>query len=148
MITPATAPPACSPRSRWLPARSTGAATGVIAFLESLARRYPKLELHLICDNYGAHKHPAVKQWLVGHPRFHLHFTQISASWLNLVERWFGLITSQAIRRGSFQSIAQLEQAIGRFLAGWNDHAHRFVWTKTAHQIKRSIRNAKLIFET
>ena len=65
-----------------------------IAFLESLAKRYPKLELHLICDNYGTHKHPAVKQWLAAHPRFHLHFTPTSASWLNLVERWFGLITS------------------------------------------------------
>ena len=69
--------------------------------------RYPKLELHLICDNYGTHKHPAVKQWLAAHPRFELHFTPTSASWLNLVERWFGLITSQAIRRGSFQSVAR-----------------------------------------
>src|SRR6202163_1555646 len=77
-----------------------------IVFLESLAKRYPKLELHLICDNYGTHKHPAVKQWLAAHPRFHLHFTPTSASWLNLVERWFGLITAQAIRRGSFDSVA------------------------------------------
>ena len=119
-----------------------------IAFLESLAKRYPKLELHLICDNYGTHKHPAVKQWLAAHPRFHLHFTPTSASWLNLVERWFGLITSQAIRRGSFQSVAQLEQAIARFLADWNQHAQPFVWTKSARRIKRSIRNAKLIYET
>ncbi len=119
-----------------------------ITFLESLAKRYPKLELHLICDNYGTHKHPAVKQWLAAHPRFHLHFTPTSASWLNLVERWFGLITSQAIRRGSFQSVARLEQAISRFLADWNDHAQPFVWTKPARQIRRSIRNAKLIYET
>jgi len=119
-----------------------------IAFLESLAKRYPKLELHLICDNYGTHKHPAVKQWLAAHRRFHLHFTPTSASWLNLVERWFGLITSQAIRRGSFQSVAQLEQAIARFLADWNQHAQPFVWTKSARQIKRSIRHAKLIYET
>jgi transposase len=119
-----------------------------IAFLESLAKRYPKLELHLICDNYGTHKHPAVKQWLAAHPRFHLHFTPTSASWLNLVERWFGLITSQAIRRGSFQSVAQLEQAIARFLADWNDHAQPFAWTKSPRQIKRSIHHAKLIYET
>jgi transposase len=119
-----------------------------IAFLESLAKRYPKLELHLICDNYGTHKHPAVKHWLAAHPRFHLHFTPTSASWLNLVERWFGLITSQAIRRGSFPSVARLEHAITRFLADWNDHAQPFVWTKPAHQIKRSIRNAALIYET
>ena len=119
-----------------------------IAFLESLAKRYPKLELHLICDNYGTHKHPAVKQWLAAHRRFHLHFTPTSASWLNLVERWFGLITSQAIRRGSFQSVAQLEQAIARFLADWNHHAQPFAWTKSPRQIKRSIHHAKLIYET
>ncbi len=119
-----------------------------IVFLESLAKRYPKLELHLICDNYGTHKHPAVKQWLAAHPRFHLHFTPTSASWLNLVERWFGLITSQAIRRGSFDSVARLEQAITRFLANWNENAKPFRWTKSAHQIKSSIRNAALIYET
>jgi hypothetical protein len=77
-----------------------------------------------------------------------LHFTPTSAAWLNLVERWFGLITSQAIRRGSFQSVARLEQAISRFLADWNDHAHPFVWTNPARQIRRGIRNAKLIYET
>jgi transposase len=76
-----------------------------IAFLDSLARRYPKRVLHLICDNYGTHKHPAVPHWLAAHPRFHLHFTPTSASWLNLVERWFALITGQAIRRGSFDSV-------------------------------------------
>jgi transposase len=119
-----------------------------IAFLESLAKRYPKLELHLICDNYGTHKHPAVKQWLAPHPHFHLHFTRTSASWLNLVERWFGLITAQAIRRGSFDSVARLEQAITRFLANWNENAKPFRWTKSVHQIKRSIRNAAFICET
>jgi len=119
-----------------------------IVFLESLAKRYPKLELHLICDNYGTHKHPAVKQWLAAHPRFHLHLTPTSASWLNLVERWFGLITAQAIRRSSFDSVARLEQAITRFLANWNETAKPFRWTKSAHQIKRSIRNAALIYGT
>jgi transposase len=119
-----------------------------IVFLESLAKRYPKLELHLICDNYGTHKHPAVKQWLAAHPRFHLHFTPTSASWLNLVERWFGLITAQAIRRSSFDSVARLEQAITRFLANWNENAKPFRWTKSAHQIKRSIRNAAFIYDT
>jgi transposase len=119
-----------------------------IVFLESLAKRYPKLELHLICDNYGTHKHPAVKQWLAAHPRFRLHFTPTSASWLNLVERWFGLISAQTIRRGSFDSVARLEQAIARFLATWNENAKSFRWTKSVHQIKRSIRNAALIYET
>jgi len=119
-----------------------------IAFLESLARRYPKLELHLICDNYGTHKHPAVQDWLIAHPRFHLHFTPTSASWLNLVERWFALITSQAIRRGSFETLARLEKAITRFLAHWNENAKPFRWIKSAAQIRRSIRNAELIYGT
>jgi transposase len=119
-----------------------------IEFLNSLARRYPGRELHLICDNYGTHNHPAVRQWLAAHPRFQLHFTPTSASWLNLVERWFGLISQQAIRRGSFDSVAQLERAIARFLESWNQNARPFIWTKTAARIKRSIHNAKLISET
>ncbi len=119
-----------------------------LAFLSSLARRYPGREIHLICDNYGTHNHPAVQQWLAAHPRFHIHFTPTSASWLNLVERWFGLITQQAIRRGSFDSIAQLERAITRFLENWNQNAQPFTWTKSAREIRRSIQNAKLISET
>jgi transposase len=119
-----------------------------IALLKSLARRYPGRELHLICDNYGTHKHPAVRQWLAAHPRFQLHFTPTSASWLNLVERWFGLITAQTIRRGSFDSVARLEHAIARWLLHWNDHAQPFRWTKSTAHIKRSIRNAALIYET
>ncbi len=119
-----------------------------IAFLESLERRYPKLELHLICDNYGAHKHPAVREWLAAHRRFHLHFTPTSASWLNLVERWFALITAQAIRRGSFTSVARLERAIARWLAHWNEHAKPFRWTKSAADIKRSLANVTAIYET
>jgi transposase len=119
-----------------------------VAFLKSLARRYPGRELHLICDNYGTHKHPAVKQWLSAHPRIQLHFTLTGASWLNLVERWFALITDQAIRRGSFDSVRRLEGAITRWLAHWNQNARPFRWTKSAARIKRSIRNAALIYET
>jgi transposase len=118
-----------------------------IAFLNSLARRYPRRELHLICDNDGTHKHPAVGQWLAGHPRIHLHFTPTSASWLNLIERWFGIISQQAIRRGSFDTVAELERAITHFLDHWNQNAKPLVWTKTAQQIQRSITNAKLISE-
>jgi transposase len=118
-----------------------------IAFLKSLARRYPRRELHLICDNYGTHKHPEVRQWLSEHPRIHMHFTPTSASWLNLIERWFAVISQQAIRRGSFDTVAQLEHTISRFLEHWNENAKPFVWTKNAEQIKRSIRNAKLISE-
>ena len=109
------------------------------AFLESLARRYPKLELHLICDNYGTHKHPAALVWRVAHPRCHWHFTPTSASWLNLVERGFALITRQAIRRGSFDSVRRLEPTITRDLADWNDKAKPFRWIKTATQIKRKL---------
>jgi len=118
-----------------------------IAFLKSLARRYPRRELHLICDNYGTHKHPAVRQWLAEHPRFHLHFTPTSASWLNLIERWFAVISQQSIRRGSFNTVAELERAITRFLEHWNENAEPFVWTKSSQQINRSIKNAKLISE-
>ena len=119
-----------------------------IAFLESLAKCYPRLELHLICDNYGTHKHPAVTQWLAAHPRFHLHFTPTSASWLNLVERWFALITTQAIRRGSFDSVTRLERAIMRWLAQWNQQARPFRWTKSAADIKHSLANVTAIYET
>jgi len=119
-----------------------------IAFLESLARRYPRRELHLICDNYGTHKHPAVRQWLAAHPHFHLHFTPTSASWLNLVERWFALITGQAIRRGSFDSVGRLERTIMRWLAHWNENAQPFHWTKSAAAIRRSLDNVTAIYET
>src|ERR1700724_3442089 len=101
-----------------------------IAFLESLAKRYPRLELHLICDNYGTHKHPAVVHWLAAHPRFHLHFTPTSASLTSLVEPWFALITSHAIRRGSFDSVRRLQRTILRYLADCNDHAQPFRWMK------------------
>ena len=99
-------------------------------------------EIHLICDNYGTHKHPKLKQWLAAHPRFQIHFTPTSASWLNLVERWFGLITSQAIRRGSFDSVRKLEVVILRYLAAWNEDAKPFRWTKTAREIRGKIRRA------
>ena len=80
--------------------------------------------------------------------RFHLHFTSTSASWLNLVERWFGLITEQALRRGSFDSVRRLEQAINRWLSHWNQKPRPFRWTKSPAKIKRSLRNAALIYET
>jgi transposase len=113
-----------------------------VAFLESIHRAYPRREIHLICDNYGTHKHPLVREWLALHPRFHIHFTPTSASWLNLVERWFALITDQAIRRGSFDSVRSLERAIEKFLAEWNESAEPFIWTKPANefsQLKRHV---------
>ena len=118
-----------------------------LSFLESIRKQYPRREIHLICDNYGTHKHPNVKDWLAAHPRFHIHFTPTSASWLNLVERWFALLTSQAIRRGSFDSVRKLERAILRYLAAWNENATPFRWTKTAREIRGSIRHALLTSE-
>jgi transposase len=112
-----------------------------LAFLKSIAARYPRREIHLICDNYGTHKHPKVKEWLAAHPRFEMHFTPTSASWLNLVERWFALITSQAIRRGSFDSVRRLERAITRYMAHWNENAEPFRWTKSPKEIRRKIRH-------
>jgi transposase len=119
-----------------------------IDFLKCLAKRYRRRELHLICDNYGTHKHPQVQEWLKLHPNFHLHFTPTSASWLNLVERWFALITTQAIRRGSFESLNRLERAILRYIDHWNENPRPFVWTKSAAEIRRSLETVTAIYET
>jgi transposase len=106
-----------------------------LAFLKHLARAYPDRELHLVMDNYAAHKHPNVKAWLVANPKIHIHFTPTSASWLNLVEIWFGIIERQAIHRGAFPSVRDLMIKIRTFINGWNDRCQPFVWTKTADQI-------------
>jgi DDE superfamily endonuclease len=90
------------------------------------------LDLHLVVDNYATHKHPKVKAWLKRHPRFHLHFTPTSASWINLVERFFGLITGDAIRRGVFRSVAELKTAIQAYLEQHNGKPKPFVWTAKA----------------
>lgn len=86
-------------------------------------------------DNYAAHKHKDVKEWLADHPRFVVHFTPAHASWMNLVEVWFGIVERQAIRRGVFKSVKDLNAKIRAFIDGWHDRAHPFVWTKTAEQI-------------
>jgi len=91
--------------------------------------------LHVVCDNYATHKHPNVTAWLAKHPRVQLHFTPTSGSWLNMVEIFFGIITRQAIRRGTFHSVKDLETAIGNYIDGWNERAHPFTWTKNAHDI-------------
>jgi transposase len=93
------------------------------------------LDVHLICDNYSTHKSPAVLKWLGTHPRFHLHFTPTYSSWLNQVERLFGLITDQKIRRGVHKSVAALEKDIRDWIADWNENPKPFVWTKTADEI-------------
>ncbi len=97
------------------------------------------LDVHLICDNYGTHKHARVKAWLARRPRFHLHFTPTYSSWLNQVERWFALITTQAIRRGSFNSVADLKRKIDEFVKQYNQHPKPFMWTATAESILAKI---------
>ena len=106
-----------------------------LKFLKQLDKEVADKELHLILDNYGTHKQEKVQKWLKRHKRFHLHFTPIGASWMNMVEIWFGILTNQAIRRGNFDSVAHLVGAIKAFLSRWNERAKPFVWTKTAEQI-------------
>jgi transposase len=100
----------------------------------------PSLDAHLVLDNSSTHKTPAVKRWLVRHPRFHLHFTPTSASWINQVERWFALITEKQIRRGTHRSTIELEKAIRSYLATYNENPKPFVWNKTAEQILDSVK--------
>jgi transposase len=104
-------------------------------FLKKVARAYPRRQLHIVVDNYHTHKHADIQAWLAKHPRITLHFTPTSGSWLNLVEVFFGIITRQASRRGSFTSVKQLTDAIRRFIDGWNERCHPFAWTKTADEI-------------
>lgn len=104
-------------------------------FLKKVAKAYPRRELHVVVDNYHTHKHAEINAWLEKNPRITLHFTPTSGSWLNLVEVFFGIITRQAIRRGSFDSVPELVTAIRTFIEGWNDRAHPFTWTKTADEI-------------
>ena len=93
------------------------------------------LDVHLVVDNYCTHKHAKVRAWLAARPRFHVHFTPTYASWLNQVERWFGIITRREIRRGSFRSTAELVRRIEAFVASYNVRSRPFVWTATADQI-------------
>ena len=132
---------------------ATGRITGVcknrhrhqefLAFLKHVARAYPDGELHLVMDNYAAHKHRNVNAWLAGNPRIHVHFTPTSGSWLNLVEVWFSIIERQAIHRGSFPSVRDLMIKIRAFINGWNDRCHPFIWTKPADQVLEKIKRKK-----
>jgi transposase len=100
------------------------------------------LEVHIVLDNYGTHKAPAIQRWLKKHPRFHMHFTPTYSSWLNQVERWFAGLTDKAIRRGSHYSVRELEDAIRAYLDASNDEPKPFVWTKSADRILASIARA------
>ena len=109
-------------------------------FLDTVDRNVPaRLDVHLILDNLSTHKTPAIKRWFLRHPRFHLHFTPTSASWINLVERWFGLLTERQLRRGTHRSTRELESAIKEFVKVHNNDPKPFVWTKTADQILDSL---------
>jgi transposase len=107
-----------------------------LSFLNHLERNVPaELAIHLIADNYGTHKHPRLKAWLVRHPRYQIHYTPTYASWLNQVQRWFGLITQRAIRRGSFRSVRELVRKIDDYVTHYNRSSRPFVWTATADSI-------------
>src|SRR3954470_4466657 len=101
-----------------------------LAFLRQVAAAYPRRELHVVVDNLSTHSHPVVRAWLQRHPRVQLHFTPTSGSWLNLVEAFFSILTRQALRRGSFPTVANLVAAIERFIDAWNDRCRPFTWTK------------------
>jgi transposase len=109
-------------------------------FLVAIDKAVPaELDVHLICDNYGTHKTPAVRAWLARHPRFHMHFTPTGSSWINQVERWFGYLTEQQIRRGAHKSVQALEADIRSWIVDWNTNPKPFVWTKTAEEILESL---------
>lgn len=120
-----------------------------IRFLKKIDAETPAdLDLHLIVDNYGTHKHARVKGWLRRHPRFHLHFTPTSSSWLNLIERWFRDLTEKRIRRGSFDHVPELITTITDYIAQSNQSPHIFVWTASAESILAKIAKCKEALET
>lgn len=120
-----------------------------IDFLEHIDKNVPvNLDIHLILDNYATHKHPNVKQWLANHPRYHVHFTPTSSSWINLVERFFGEITARRIRRGTFRSVKELIKSIDGYIADRNRNPKRFVWSAPASRILRKIKISRSIYET
>jgi transposase len=111
-----------------------------LKFLRQVAAAYPSRDLHIVCDNYATHKHPEVRAWLAKNPRITMHFTPTGCSWLNMVEIFFGIITRQAIRRGTFTSVTDLITKIGQFIDGWNERCQPFVWTKTANELLTKIK--------
>ena len=109
-------------------------------FLDEIDANVPAhLDVHIVLDNYATHKAPIIKSWLAKRPRYHLHFTPTKGSWINQVERWFGLLTQRAIKRGAHCSVASLKAAIEEFMAAHNDDPKPFVWTKSADDILASI---------
>ena len=119
-----------------------------LGFLKHVARAYPEQELHLVMDNYAAHKRVEVRNWLTANPRIKVHFTPTSGSWLNLVEVWFGIIERQAIRRGTFVSVRELIGKIREFINSWNNRKHPFIWTKTPDEILAKINRKRKLTST
>ena len=116
-----------------------------LRFMRTIDKQVPKgVAVHMILDNYATHKHPAVKSWLAKHPRFHLHFTPTSSSWLNLVERWFRELTDKAIRRGVFHSVPDLIAAIEKCMQVHNDEPKPLVWTATTESILAKVRRGRV----
>ncbi len=116
-----------------------------LKFLKTIDSQTPQgLAVHLILDNYATHKHPNVQRWLATHPRFHLHFTPTSSSWLNLVERWFRNLTDKALRRGVFHSVPDLILAIETYLQTNNDNPKPFIWTASAEAILAKVRRGRV----
>ena len=115
-------------------------ATEFRRFLDEVERNVPAdLDIHVIMDNYGTHKTKLIRNWFAKRPRWHVHFTPTSASWINQVERFFALLTERALRRGAFSSVADLENAIKAYIEGTNADPKPFRWTKTANDILASI---------
>jgi transposase len=120
-----------------------------LLFLERIDRSVDgNLDVHLVLDNYGTHKHPEVKKWLTARPRYHVHFTPTSSSWLNQIERWFAEITRKRIRRGTFRSVRELIKAIHEYIRIYNDNPRPFQWIASASRIIRKVRKYKAISET
>jgi transposase len=111
-------------------------------FLQTIDQQVPRhLDVHIVLDNSSTHKTPKIQRWLAAHPRFHLHFTPTSSSWLNLVERWFAELTNKKLRRGAYRSVRALNADIRAWIETWNDHPRPYVWIKTADQILDAIRS-------
>ena len=120
-----------------------------LKFLRTIDREVPNgLQIHLILDNYATHKHADVQRWLDKHPRFHLHFTPTSSSWLNQVERWFRELTDKALRRGAFGSVPDLIAAIQEYINTHNKDPKPYVWTATAESILAKVTRARATLDT
>lgn len=116
-------------------------AADFLRFLKTLARSFPRKQLHIILDNSSTHSTPAIRKWLDAHPRFHFHFTPTGASWMNMVEAWFGILTRKSVRRASFDNVRSLVRHLQKYIDEWNSHPTPFVWTKEpADIIKKAVR--------